>query len=376
MRIILISSTTAPILTFRSELIRHLRTKGYSVYALSTDYSDQTKVAVEALGAIPIDYSLSRSGLNPFCDLIDALQLVRILVALKPDVVFSFFVKPSIYGTLAARFAGVPRRIAMLEGLGHIYTQTKPGFTIKKKVLQFIHGALSTFAYTFADKVVFLNSDDPIDLSRKMFLKKDKIHILGPIGVNLLEYPKASLDLEKPTRFIFVARLLAEKGIFEYIAAARIVKQEAPDVEFVVLGGQDNENPSALSPDQLNTAIEDKIIIYPGFVDNVSDWIASSHVFVLPSYREGAPRSAQEAMAMGRAVITTDVPGCRDMVIDGCNGFLVPPWDSQALAKKMLFFVKHKESIRIMGEASYQIAQQRFDVSRINRNFEKILTGM
>lgn len=344
------------------------------MYAFAIDYTPESHAMVESLGAVPVAYSLSKVGMNPFTDLRDTWRLSRQLEDIAPDVVFSFFVKPSIYGSIAAKLAGVPRRIAMLEGLGYIHTPSQTGFSLKKRVLQRIHGLLVSVGYAFSDRVLFLNSDDPLDLSKKAFLNQSKLQVLGPIGLNLEDYPYRSVDLNKPIRFIFIARLLAEKGISEYLEAARIVKKQHPIAEFVVLGDLDPDNPAALSKQQLDEVIQEGIVIYPGHVSNVPEWIADSHVFVLPSYyREGVPRSTQEAMAIGRAVITTDVPGCREIVVEGLNGFIVPPFNALALAEKMLHLIARRDEIQRMGDESHRIAVEQFDVHKINPVLGKIV---
>ncbi|MEL0638719.1 glycosyltransferase family 4 protein [Marinomonas sp. TI.3.20] len=376
MKILLISQNATPgLLIFRKELIQYLAVSGFSVYVCALDYTETSKQAIRKLGATPVDYSLNKAGMNPIRDLKDTWALSRELKELQPDVVFSFFVKPSIYGTLAATLAGVPRRIAMLEGLGYVHTANSNGYSAKKRLLQFVHGCLCTVGYAFAHKVLFLNPDDPRDLSNKALLNRKKFQVLGPIGLDLNAFPYQAMSSSGPVRFIFIARLLAEKGIFEYLAAARIVKKQYSDTEFIVLGGLDPDNPAALTSSQLDDVINEGIIIYPGHVSNVSEWIANSHVFVLPSYREGYPRSTQEAMAIGRAVITTDVPGCRETVKDGVNGFLVPPFDSKALAEKMLYLIEHQEEIKRMGDESNRIAKESFDVNKINPILTDILIG-
>lgn len=369
MNISILSQNAFPgILTFRKSLILSLVEAGHKVYAFAVDYTDDTRDQVKELGAIPVNYSLSRAGMNPLKDLSDILRLAGKFKQLDIHLVFSFFVKPSLYATLAARLAGVPYRYAMLEGLGFIHTPTENGFTFKKRCLQWIHGGLATISYAFADKVFFLNPDDPVDLCKTALLNKSKLHVLGPIGVDLDDYPYVPLDDARPVRFIFIARLLSEKGIFEYLDAARLVKALYPSAEFVALGGLDSENPTGLSQTELDKVVEEGIVHYPGHVDNVNDYIANSSVFVLPSYyREGVPRSTQEAMAIGRAVITTDVPGCRETVEHGVNGFLVPPWDAQALAEKMIYFINNPQEARRMGDESHRIARRQFDVHKINQ---------
>ena len=325
------------------------------------------------MGAIPVDYSLSRTGMNPFRDLSDTFKLVRKFKERNVDLVLSSFVKPSIYATLAARIARVPRRIAMLEGLGFIHTPDRNGFTFKKRLLQIIQGGLVSISYAFAEKILFLNPDDPVDLAKTALLNKKKLHVLGPIGLDLERYPYTPVDLSKPVRFVFVGRLLAEKGIYEYLRAAEIVQQKYPDAEFLVLGGLDNENPTGLTQAELQGEIDKGAILYPGYVNNVADYIASSHVFVLPSYREGIPRSTQEAMAIGRAVITTEVPGCRETVVEGVNGFLVPPWAPRALAEKMVYFIENNNEIERMGWESFCIAQDKLDVKKVNERLLSML---
>ena len=145
------------------------------------------------------------------------------------------------------------------------------------------------------------------------------------------------------------------------------MKGKYPAARFVILGGVDEENPGGLSSSQLQYLINDELVIYPGYVSNVQEWIENSSVFVLPSYREGVPRSTQEAMAMGRAVITTDVPGCRETVVHGKNGFLVPPWSPELLAEKMILFMECPSLVESMGLESYKIAQVKFDAVKINQ---------
>ena len=376
MNICLISQNASPGLTiFRKDFIRYLIDQGHQVYAFAIDYTVVSREIVSEFGAIPMDYSLNKSGLNIFADLNDTWLLSKQLKKIQPDIVFSFFIKPSVYGTLAAKLAKVPRRIAMLEGAGYMYTPSKNKLSFKKIILQYAHGLLISMGYAFADKVLFLNPDDPVDLTKKSFINSKKFKVIGPIGLELSSYPYTEVVITKPIRFIFIARILAEKGIYEYLAAAQIVKLKYPDTEFVILGGLDSDNPSALSKEQLTLAISEGFVSYLGHVSNVSEWLAKSHVFVLPSYREGFPRSTQEAMAMGRAIITTNVPGCRETVQDGKNGFLIPLFDVEALAEKMIYLIEHPDQIVRMGNESYSIALEKFDVNKINPILEKLIVG-
>ena len=197
-----------------------------------------------------------------------------------------------------------------------------------------------------------------------------KTKTVGAIGVDLDEWGPLPPFLS-PLTFLFVGRLLREKGIVEFIDAARMVKASHPDVRFIVLGAPDS-NPSSLSSEQMDAWVKEGLVVWPGHAD-VKPWLAETSVFVLPSYREGVPRSTQEAMAMGRAVITTDVPGCRETVIDGTNGFLVPPRDAVALGQVMLRFVVEPNLAVTMGHESRRLAEKRFNVVSANERMMSAL---
>jgi len=369
----MIGTVASCVLGFRGPLIRELIAKGHKVYAFAIDYTSEQRQFLKSLGVVPVDYKLSRSGLNFITDLKMMLQLKSDLKEISPDIVLSYFVKPSIYGTLAASLAKVPIRIAMLEGLGYVHTPNEYGLGLKKNLLRIIQGFLFTLSFNYATKVVFLNPDDPIDLSKIAFFSKDKVKILGGIGLDLLDYPYCKPDLTKPIRFIFVARLLVEKGFYELLKAFKIVQKKYPNTELVVLGELDEDNPAGLTKENLDNLIMQKSFMYPGQVSNVSEWLSGAHVFVLPSYREGVPKSTQEAMAVGRPILTTNVPGCRETVIDDENGFLVPAFSVDKLAEKMIWFIENPEKIEQMGLISRRIAEEKFDVHKANARMLKIM---
>lgn len=296
------------------------------------------------------------------------------LKEIAPEVVFSYFVKPVIFGTAASKLAGVPRRIGMLEGLGYVFTDLPTGVSRKQALLRKVQVFLYRMTLPWLDKLIFLNPDDPVDLLERYGLSARDVCVLGGIGVDLQKYAYVPPNIEKPPSFIFVGRLLAEKGIKEYVAAAKKVKNLHPEVRFVVLGGLDEENPGGLSRLELDDLIASGVVEYPGHVNSVREWLADSSVFVLPSsYREGVPCSTQEAMAIGRAVITTDVPGCRETVVDGINGYLVPRWNAEALAQKMLCFVGEPALAARMGEESRRLAEDRFDAEKVNQRLIQML---
>ncbi|MHC8306516.1 glycosyltransferase family 4 protein [Pseudomonas sp. PB3P13] len=365
MKIALIGTTAACVLGFRADLIEALVRQGDQVHAFALDFDEDTRARVRALGAEPVDYVFSRAGLNPFRDIINTYKLSRILKNIAPDVVFSYFSKPVIFGTIAGALAGVKRRIAMLEGLGYVFTDRPESGGVKNKVLKLVQVMLYGISFPFLERLIFLNKDDPVDLVQKYRLRVSKVSVLGGIGLDLSNFPYTTPPT-KPMSFIFIGRLLADKGVHEFIQAARLVKLVSHESKFIMLGGLDKTNPGSLSSEELEGLISEGLVDHRGHVDNVAEWINDASVFVLPSYREGVPRSTQEAMAVGRAVITTDVPGCRDTVIDGVNGFLVPPWSAEALAEKMIYFINNSEQVKLMGIESFNLAQDNFDVRSVN----------
>ncbi|QIC77683.1 glycosyltransferase family 4 protein [Acinetobacter indicus] len=372
-KIILIGTVASSFYGFRADLIRMLLMKGHQVYAFTSEYTAEDLIKIEKLGATPITYTLNRGGLNPLADIVATYRLSKKIKEINPDLVFSYFSKPVIFGTLAAKLAQVPRVIGMLEGLGYTFTEQPEGLSKKTQLIKKIQVFLYKIALPQLDQLIFLNPDDPKDLLGKYAINVKNVEVLGGIGLNLDQY-KYSINYSNNISFIFIARLLAEKGIHDYIKAAKIVKAQYPDTKFTVLGAIDKLALGSLKEEELEGLVKTNIIEYPGYVSNVSEWIENSSVFVLPSYyREGVPRSTQEAMAIGRAIITTDVPGCRETVVDGVNGFLVPKWNPEALAEKMIYFIEHPEQTQVMGAESYKIAIEKFDASKVNEKLINFL---
>lgn len=374
MKILLIGTVASSFYGFRSDLIHDFLYRGHQVYAFTSEHTEKDLECIRSLGAIPVTYELNRGGLNPLSDIRATYLLSKKIKSIAPDLVFSYFVKPVVFGTLAAKMAKVPRIIGMLEGLGYAFTDQPGGLSNKIKLIRKMQVFLYKLALPQLDELIFLNPDDPKDLLEEYSIKVRKVSILGGIGLNLDEYfyrPISNVGLS--ISFLFIGRLLKEKGIHDFVLAAKKVKEKYPKTQFTVLGAIDRSNLGAMQESELNDLIASKVINYPGQVDNVKEWIIDSHVFVLPSYREGVPRSTQEAMAIGRPVITTDVPGCRETVSDGLNGFLIEKWNPQALAEKMIYFIEHPEQIKIMGQYSRVIAEEKYDVREVNIRILKSL---
>ncbi|WP_332401344.1 glycosyltransferase family 4 protein [Vibrio metschnikovii] len=363
--IAIVGTLAESLVGFRGELIRDLVASGHTVYAFVSEMTKAQQWRIMELGAKPIRYSLSRLGVNPWRDLYTVYQLYRLFRRYQIDVSFCYFAKPVIYGTLAAKLANVPLRVGKIEGLGRPFTPGVNGFGFAQRLVQQVQVALYRLSLRYCDHLFLLNQDDRQDLIDKHRIKTGHIHQLNGIGLDLTYY-QYHPPQSTPLKFVFVGRLLNEKGIRQFIAAAEQLKAEGVSAEFIVVGAPDRGKGS-LSARTLLDKVNAGIILYPGKVDDVRQFLQQSSVFVLPSYyREGVPRSTQEAMAVGRAIITSDGPGCRDTVLDGQNGYLVKPRDVDSLVAAMRKYIEHPERVAQHGQLSYQLAQQRYDVRRIN----------
>jgi glycosyltransferase involved in cell wall biosynthesis len=370
--IAVISSQAFATVNFRGPLIRDLVALGVAVYALAPDYDDDTRVKVAGLGARPIDFSLSRAGLNPVRDLLDAVRLRAVLKRLAPDASLANYIKPVIFGSLAAWAAGIPARYSMIEGLGYVFIEDGRPPSLRRRALRYAVSRLYKCALKTNRRVLFLNPDDLGQfLASKIVRPEQTAHIDG-IGLDLDYYVPVAPVL-KPVTFLLIARMLREKGVYDFIDAARTVKRRFPDVRFMLVGDTD-PNPGSVDRAELEGWKTEGLVEWAGRVSDVRPWIARASVFVLPSYyREGVPRTNQEAMAMERPVITTDHIGCRETVVDGVNGYLVPVRRPDVLAATMTRFVESPHLIQQMGRESRRIAKERFDVREINRQILEIL---
>lgn len=364
LHLVMIGHAAAATLNFRAPLIADLVAAGWRVEVLAPDWTAPQLAQLEALGARGDSFPLARTGLNPVQDLHTLLALIRYLRRARPDVVFTYAAKTNVWGMLAAAVAKVPRRVAMVAGLGFAFIDSDAGrVSLTHRALRWIVPKLYRIALRTAHAVVVQNPDDAQVLAERAGVPQSKLTRINGTGVPLKEWPMHPPHLQ-PITFTLVARLLREKGVLEYLAAARQIKAIHPSVRFWLLGPLD-DNPGALTASDLEPWLRDGTVHWPGMVD-VKAYLAQTSVFVLPSYREGVPRSTQEAMAMGRPVITTDAPGCRETVVDGVNGFLVPPRDVDALVAAMRRFIEEPHLIERMGRESRRLAEERFDVRQSN----------
>lgn len=355
------------LLNFRKHLISDLVNTGFIVYCLAPNYRDEQEIQILQLGAIPVEFYLRRNSINPLHDFLSLISLMGVLSSIQPTYVLAITAKPIVWGLLAAASVRVPYRFALFTGLGYAFTSTN---SLKQKILKGILGFLYKLSLPLATKVIFQNSDDASEIMNMCKLSSKKATVIKGTGVSLKEWTYHPPHVE-PITFTFVGRLLKEKGVLEFLQAAQEIRSRYPSIRFWLLG-QFDTNPGSLIKEQIQELIDGQSIQWFGFVD-VKDYLRQTSVFVLPSYREGVPRSTQEAMAMGRPVITTDVPGCRETVINGYNGFLVPPRDVAALIMAMQKFINQPQLISDMGRKSYELTIKLFNVNKINEMYINLI---
>ncbi len=322
-----------------------------------------------------IDWQIHKANLNPFAEVTAVYDLFRILCSEKPDVVFAHTIKPIIYGMPLAALTGVKTRCALIPGLGYAFGDEK---SIRRGVSNLAARVGYGAALARANVIFLQNDDDRKTLSTlKLLPRQSMVHVLSGSGLDMTHFVRRPLPASPPFTFLLVSRLIREKGIVEFVNAARIVNNAVPRCRFVVVGAPDKV-PSAIPESQIATWRNEGIVEFQGHVDDPRPEYAACHVFVLPSfYREGCPRANLEAMATGRALITTDWVGCRDTVIDGINGLLVPPRDHKALADAMIRLARNSKTVARMGEASWEFCRSRFELDVVTRQITHgVLTAM
>jgi glycosyltransferase involved in cell wall biosynthesis len=365
MNVLVNSGRAIPFFGTRRKLISEIVTKADKV--ILTGYQTGYEKQIQEIGASFIQTPLERSGFNPFKDLKLLIAYYNIIRQNKIDIVHSYTIKPNIYGSIAAKLAGIEEVYPTINGLGYAYT----GNSIKNRAVRMITSILYFIAFKCSKKVFFQNSDDVNELVKRKLIKLEKCVVIAGSGIDLIEFEKRN----QPNKFSFimVTRLLKTKGVYEYLEAARRVKQHYPDIHIKLVGPLD-PNPDGVKKEELQTFIDEGVIDYLGVSDDVHTLLAESSVFVLPSYyREGVPHSILEAMATGRAIITTDSPGCRETVKEGVNGFLIPTKDARALSEKMMWMIDNHEATKMMGDESFKYAKEKFDVEKVNEKMFAIM---
>ena len=376
MKVMIALNSAWNLLNFRAGLIRALLADGHTVVLIAP--ADEHVPALQAFGARFVHLPMRAHGTNPLFDLVLIWRFVRELRRERPDVLIAFTAKPNVYGSMAAHALGIPV-VNNIAGLGSAF--------IKGGWLKFVLTTLYRFALTRSKRVFFQNPDDYRQFVEMGLVRAAQCAVLPGSGVDLHRFQPVPLPSLKcvykvdgkstnDRRFVFllVARLLKDKGVQEFAEAARLIKSIYPWAEFALLGFKDSQNPNAVAEEQLASWQEKGWVTYWGSSNDVRGRLALADCVVLPSYREGTPRSLLEAAAMGRPLVATDVPGCREVVRHGFNGLLCRPRDAQDLADQMQTILQlPAEQLTQMGLASRQWVEERFDEQRVIDAYLQVL---
>jgi glycosyltransferase involved in cell wall biosynthesis len=365
-KILIVSSNSHSLLHFRRELLESFLACNLSV-VVCAPIDNNTRYLTETFEKLKIKVvplEVRNNSKNIFFDLTTILQLIKTIKSNKIDSIFCYHMKPVIYGSIIAYLLGLKHIYSLVTGLGYVFTENKDA-----SILRTLLTKLLSFSLLLNKKVFFQNNDDFEFICKSNKLKNISVIVNGSgVDVDFFRFT----DIPKTLSFLFIGRLLAHKGIHEYVEAARILKKKYPDVSFKVAGGF-HSNPSCISERVLEKWIQEGVIEYLGEVQEMLPVFQDSSVCVLPSYREGCPRSLLEAMSVGRPIITTDAPGCRDTVVENHNGYLVPVRNSTQLSEAMEKLIKNPSIVKEMGLKSRHLAEEKYNVHKVN---ERILKGM
>lgn len=360
-RCLIVAGFADSMVMFRGDLLTAISVHGWRVHAAApaVDGSNSVRELLERIGGVSHDIPAQRAGTNPLADLWLIWKLFVLMRRVKPEVLLGYTIKPVIYGTIAGWLARVPHRFALVTGLGYAFADSRRGW------LPALIQHLYRFALRRSECVFFQNPDDQ-ELFRELGIVPAHVRtvVVNGSGVDVSRFSPEPVP-QGQASFLMICRLLGDKGVREYVAAAERIRASHPEVRFVLAGWID-ENPDAIKQQELDEWIERGVVEYLGRLTDVRPAVGACTVYVLPSYREGTPRTILEAMAMGRAIITTDAPGCRETVVDGRNGYLVPPRSVDALVVAMERFVDDRSLAESMGQVSREIAESKYDVHKVN----------
>lgn len=363
--VLLTCSDANSLRNFRGRLIASMRAAGHQVIAIAPSFPPAIAKWCIETGVAMERTRLDNQSLNPFSDLAALGELYSIIRRRRPDVVMGYTHKPALYTAFAARLARVPRVTMMVTGMGFGF---EPGAGLARRVVPAITKTLFRIGCAASDVVIFHNRDNlDFFLENKLLRQPRKAVVVAGSGVDLAEFPPEPLQPADPESltFLLIGRIVRYKGILEYARAAQALKARYPKAKFLLAGYRDS-NPLTYSDDEWRFI--ERQVEYLGPSDDVRQLYRQAHVYVLPSYGEGMPRTVLEAMASGRAIVTTDTYGCRDTVEEGINGHLVPTRQWQPLADAMERFLTGRSSYEEMGSASLERARAKFDVESVNRD--------
>ena len=361
-KVLLLGGQAESLLNFRGILIQEMISQGHKVYAAAPDMDKATAYKLAGLGAIPVEAPLSRTAINPLKDMQSTWALWRLMREIKPDFFIAYTIKPVIFGSIAARLANVKNITAMITGLGYAFIE---GNEAKRKITRRFAVLLYRMALPLSRKVLFQNPDDrQVFFDLKILGTSSDTAIINGSGVDILHYDVKPLPANP--RFLMISRFLIDKGVREYAGAVKQLKLKFPEAQ-AALAGYVDSSPNSITQAELESWQPDGLELV-GKLDDVRDEIARSSIIVLPSYREGTPRVVLEAMAMGRAIVTTDAPGCRETVTDGVNGLLVPVRNADALGDAMCKLYADADLVAKMALAGRKIAETRYDARLVARD--------
>lgn len=365
MRLLLSANAAWNLANFRAGLIAALTRAGHEVVAAAPP--DRGVGRLEALGARFVPLAMDSKGMDPVRDLGLLARYLRLFAAERPDAFLGWTVKPNVYGTLAARRHRVPA-INNVSGLGTAF--------IREGLLTTVVAALYRAAFARSAAVFFQNGDDRALFLARRIVAADRTAVLPGSGVDLSRFAAAARPGADGATFLLVARLLRDKGIVEYVEAARLLRRRHPAARFQLLGVQDAPNRTAIPRADVAAWVAEGVVEYLGATDDVRPFIAAADCVVLPSYREGTPRTLLEAAAMGTPLVATDVPGCREVVADGRNGFLCRARDGADLARALDAFLSLGGPARAaMGRESRRLVEARFDETIVIAAYERAIAG-
>jgi glycosyltransferase involved in cell wall biosynthesis len=337
------------------------RDAGYKVTLVTQVHQHGNLIRAADINLIPI--YIERGGLNPFNELRLIAKMYAIYRRERPDIVHHVAMKPVIYGTLAARMAKITRIVNALAGLGFVFSSSK----MLARVLQPILKLVLRWTLNGNSHVIVQNSDDVEFLLTQMKISPTRTHLIYGAGVDLHTFIPTLLPVEtsKIPTILFPARLLWDKGVNEFVTAAKILRERGLIARWVIAGAPDYENPAAVPQKIIESWVKSGLIIWLGHCTNMVTVLQQSHIVCLPSYREGLPKSLVEAAACGKAIVTTDTPGCREVVKHGENGLLVPIKNATALAEALAILIQNPKLRTMYGNASRTIAEAMFGSEQI-----------
>ena len=359
MKIIVLSSHTASLFWFRMDMMQDFIKNGHEVVAVGSEAEEAWTERFKQNNITYRQIFVERNGLNPFQDIRTFLSIYKVIKQEEPERIFVYQAKTIIYGSIAAKLRGLTEVYPLVAGLGSVFRGNGFKNVIIKKMMKLQY----KLACYCSKKVFFQNNDDKNEFIHNGLILENKTVMINGSGVNLEKFVSTQLP-DKPA-FLYIGRLIKDKGIVEYLEACKLVKENQVEARCLLVGPFDT-NPSSLQPEELQVYLDQGIVEYYGEQNDVRPFIAQCSTYVLPSYHEGTPKTVLEAMAMGRAIITSDAPGCRETVDNGINGYLVAVKDINALAQKMIFLAGNLDINRKMGLQSSKLAREKYDVIKVN----------